>query len=342
MALAMTYAGAREETARQMASTLHFTLSRERLHPAFNALDLELAGRGEGLEEEQGDGFRLNVANSIWGQKDYTFLPEFLDVLALNYGAGLRLLDFVMFPERSRITINDWVSDQTEGRIEDLLPQGTITPLTRLVLTNAIYFKASWKTPFLEQLTRDGVFHTLNGRDVTVSMMSLDTEFGYTRAPSCQAVELLYLGEQLSMVILVPDSGAFEEFEAALDAEQLRSLLRGLASTRVQLSMPKFQYEFTLPLKATLMGLGMEDPFSEFADFSGMDGSRRLFIHDVRHKAFIAVDEKGTEAAAATAVTVGVTSVPPAVTIDRPFIFLIRDLPTGTVLFLGRVVDPGS
>jgi len=159
----MTYAGARGETERQMADTLLFALPQDRLHPAFNALDLELASRGGAAESKDGEGFRLNIVNAIWGQKGYKFLNEFLDVLAVNYGAGLRLMDFMKAPEESRVTINDWVSDQTEGRIEDLIPQGVIDALTRLVLTNAIYFNAAWLNPFEEEQTQDGPFYLLDG-----------------------------------------------------------------------------------------------------------------------------------------------------------------------------------
>jgi len=180
LALAMTYAGARGETAQQMAATLQFMLEQERLHPAFNWLDAELAKRGEGAEGKDGEGFRLNIVNAIWGQKDYEFLPDFLDVLAENYGAGLRILDFITETEKSRLTINDWVSDQTEGRIEDLIPQGAIDALTRLVLTNAIYFNAAWEYPFDEDMTADGPFYLLDGGQVIVPMMKQTEAFGYT------------------------------------------------------------------------------------------------------------------------------------------------------------------
>ena len=169
LALAMTYAGARGETAQQMADTLHFTLENNRLHPAFNWLDIELGSRGEGAKGKDGEGFRLNIVNAIWGQKGYKFLSEFLDILAENYDAGLRPLDFAKAPEESRITINNWVSDQTEGRIEDLIPQGLIDTWTRLVLTNAIYFNAAWQYPFQEDMTEDGPFYLLDGGEVTAN-----------------------------------------------------------------------------------------------------------------------------------------------------------------------------
>jgi serpin B len=347
LALAMTYAGARGETEQQMADTLNFILSQDRLHPAFNSLDLKLASRGEGAEGKDGEGFRLNIVNAIWGQKDYEFLSGFLDLLAENYGAGLRVLDFINAPEESRITINDWVSDQTEGRIEDLIPQGLIDSLTRLVLTNAIYFNAAWQYPFPEDMTEDGLFYLLDGGEVTVPMMRQTESFGYAEGDGYQAVELPYdageLPAELSMVILLPQAGNFEAFEASLDSQQVDGIIKSLEHRQVTLTMPKFEFESEFGLKETLSAMGMPIAFSGSADFSGMTGNRDLCITDVVHKAFVSVDEAGTEAAAATAVVMELTAVPMEpieVTIDHPFIFLIRDIETGAILFVGRVVNP--
>jgi serpin B len=345
LALAMTYAGARGETAEQMANTLQFLLEQERLHPAFNWLDAELAKRGEGAEGKDGEGFRLNIVNAIWGQKDYEFLSDFLDVLAENYGAGLRILDFITETEKSRLAINDWVSDQTEGRIEDLIPEGMIDEWTRLVLTNAIYFNAAWAYPFDEKMTADGPFYLLDGGQVTVPMMKQTESFGYTEGKGYQAVELPYDGGELSMVILLPEAGKFEAFEAGLQAEQVDAIIGDLQFTEVALTMPKFEFDSQFSLKDTLAGMGMPVAFSSGADFSGMTGNPELLISDVVHKAFVAVDEAGTEAAAATAVEMALTSVPPPpieVTLDHPFIFLIRDIETGAILFVGRVLNTGG
>ena len=345
LALAMTYAGARGETEQQMAETLHFILTQERLHPAFNALDLELASRGEGAEGKDEEGFRLNIVNAIWGQEDYEFLAEFLDVLAENYGAGLRLLDFIKAAEESRITINDWVSDQTEGRIEDLIPPGVIDAMTRLVLTNAIYFNAAWLNPFSEDMTTDGTFHLLDGGEVTVPMMMQTESFGYAEGEGYQAVELPYDGSELSMVILLPETGQFEAFEDSLDAGLVDTITKDLAYRQVALTMPKFEFESEFSLAKTLAAMGMPVAFSGAADFSGMTGTRDLFIGAVLHKAFVSVDEAGTEAAAATAVVMELKAMPEQpveVTIDHPFVFLIRDIETGTILFVGRVMNPSA
>ena len=345
LALAMTYAGARGETEEQMADTLNFLLPYDSLHPTFNGLDIDLSSRGEGAEGKDGGEFRLNIVNAIWGQRDYEFLSEFLDVLAESYGAGLRILDFVAAPEPSRITINDWVSDQTEGRIKDLIPQGAIDTLTRLVLTNAIYFNAAWQFPFEEDATADGIFHLLDGEETIVPMMNQTESFGYTEGENYQAVELHYDGQELSMVILLPDTDQFEAFEDSMDFQEARGILSDMKRRQVSLQMPKFEFESEFSLKKTLTAMGMPVAFSANADFSGMTGEKDLFISDVIHKAFVSVDEAGTEAAAATAVIMELTAMPETpveVTLDRPFIFLIRDIETGAILFVGRVMNPGE
>jgi serpin B len=344
-ALAMTYAGARGDTKKQMADTLQFYLSQNQLHPAFNSLDQELASRGEGAQGKDGEGFRLNIVNAIWGQKDYAFLTSFLNTLAENYGAGLRILDFINETEPSRITINDWVSDETEGHIEDLIPQGAINQMTRLVLTNAIYFNAAWQYSFEEEATSPGVFYPLNGDEATVPMMEQQESFSYTEGDNYQAVELPYDGQELSMVIILPDSGQFETFEEAIEYQQVKDIIENMERREVKLTMPKFEFDSSFDLKKTLIDMGMPVAFSTGADFSGMTGDKDLFISDVIHKAFVSVDEAGTEAAAATAVIMELTAIPETpveVTLDRPFLFLIRDIETGAILFVGRIMNPGK
>jgi serpin B len=344
VALAMTHAGAEGETAEQMAETLHFTLTQEQLHAAFNALDLALTAEND---VEEGD-FVLNIANSLWAEEEYDFREAFLDLLARHYGAGLRLVSFKTAPEPARKAINQWVSEKTEGKIEDLIPQGGITDLTRLVLANAIYFNAKWLHPFTPDLTEDGAFTRLDDSEVTVPMMRWDkpTMVPYTQGDGYQAVELPYRGGSASMVIVVPDAGAFESFEDDLTGEELEAIVDALETRGVELALPKFEYDAKASLADVLKEMGMPAAFDpEQADFSGMDGTRRLYITDVFHKAYVAVDEEGTEAAAATAVIVGLEGMPQRdveLTVDRPFLYLIRDTQTGAVLFLGRVMDPSN
>jgi serpin B len=345
LTLAMAHAGASGETEEQMAQALHFTLDPDRLHSAFNRLDLELARRGKG-QGRDGTGFRLTIANAIWGQKGTRLLSQFLDILAAHYGAGMRLLDFAVAPERCRAIINTWASDHTEGRIQDLVPPGALDRSTRLILTNAVAFRAAWSNPFNEALTADDRFFLSDGSESIVPMMSQTESFAYAEGKGYRAVELPYDGWELSMVILLPKVGAFETFEAAVDAKQVETIAQGLAHRRVALTMPRFLFASGFYLADTLAAMGMPAAFSEDADFSGMTGKRDLFLADVIHKAFVSVDEEGTEAAAATAAvmvpTMAPRETPTNLRIDHPFIFLIRDIKTGTVLFVGRVVDPAG
>jgi len=346
LALAMTYAGARGETAQQMADTIHFLLSQQRLHPAFNSLDIELSQRGEGAKGKDDEGFRLNVVNAIWGQKEYPFLTAFLDTLAENYGAGLRTLDFYSDPEGSRQIINQWVSEQTEERIKDLLAKGDIVPDTILVLTNAIYFNAAWLYPFEEGLTQEGTFHLLDGGTVTVPMMRQTESFRYTEGENYQAVDLPYDGNELSMVILLPREGEFESFEGELEVQRVADIVDALSYSPIALTMPKFKYESKIYLQEILAEMGMPIAFTPGADLSGMvSPPNSPWIDKVIHQSFVDVDEAGTEAAAATAVVMiesAAPGEPKEVNIDRPFVFLIRDMKTGTILFVGRVLNPST
>ena len=345
MALAMTYAGAAGDTAKQMAGTLHYTLPQDRLHPAFNSLDRELASRGQGAKGKDDKGFRLNIVNALWGQKGYQFLSAYLDLIALNYGAGLRPMDFRTAPEESRKTINNWVADQTEQRIKDLIPSGAIDSYTRLVLTNAIYFNAAWASKFQKEATRPATFHLLDGKDIQVPMMNQTESVKYKAGDGFQAVELPYDGNDLSMLIIAPENGKFSAFEKGLTAAKVDSIARDMKGERVQLSLPLFKYESKFSLARTLSDMGMPVAFTGSADFSGMTGNRDLCISDVIHQAFVLVDETGTEAAAATAVIMKATAMPMKpiqMTVDRPFIFLIRDIKTGSVIFVGRVTNPAG
>ena len=344
LALAMTYAGARGETESQMAQTLHF-LPQDGLHPAFNALDLQLAERGKAASDEETP-LQLNIANAVWAEQTYPFLQSFLDTIALNYGAGIRLADFINQYEAVRKEINDWVSDQTEEKIKDLIPEGVLDQDTRMALVNAIYFKADWLSRFEAESTQDAAFHLLDGSDVNVPMMHQDTFIPYAQGDGWQAIELAYQGETAAMDIIVPDQGRFEQVESNLDYESASVMLNSLQPASVTLGLPKFKYESEFGLADQLKALGMTDAFDpDLANFTGMSERDDLYISAVIHKAFVAVDEKGTEAAAATAVIVGVTSAPVfdvTLTVDRPFIFLIRDIPTGQILFIGRVLNPAQ
>jgi serpin B len=344
VALAMTQAGARGETLQQMNQVLHFSLPDEDLHSAFNALQLALASRDKDDQEANQSGFRLKVANAIWSEKSYSFESEYLDRLAQNYGAGMRLLDFKDAPEASRQTINEWVSDETEQKIKDLLAEGTITPFTRLVLTNAIYFNANWQSQFDPANTRSGDFTLLDGTKVQAQMMSQSSQYGYAKGDGYQVVEMPYLGANVSMVIMLPDEGQFDAIEKSLDSIRMEAIRSELQTAQVNLSLPKFKIESTFGLADALKIMGMRDAFVPGkADFSGMDGTGELYISAVEHKAYVSVDEKGTEAAAATGVVVGTTSAPNQVVdlrVDRPFLFIILDQESGAVLFMGRLVQP--
>jgi serpin B len=347
LALAMAYAGAQGETAAQMADVLHYRLPPERLHAAWNALDQDLAGRpDEAAWVDEKDRFSLHIANAVWGQEDWPFEPAYLDLLAADYGAGVRLTDFIGAPETARRQINDWVSDRTRRLIRDIVPPGTITPDTRLVLANAIYFKATWQEKFDPDLTRPAPFHLLDGSQVQVDMMHFGhgTGLSYAAGDGWQAVCLPYKGGLNEMLILLPDEGRFDEFAAGLTGERVDQIAASLQYNSVILVMPKFEFESPLGLSALLAGMGMPDAFDpDAADFSGIDGARDLYIGEALHKAFVAVDEKGTEAAAATVILMMAASAPVSeirLTIDRPFLFFIRDVPSGTVLFMGQLLDP--
>ncbi len=333
-ALAMTYAGARGETETQMEETLCFTLPQTVLHPAFHGLDTDLMRRASGIE-----GVSLSIANALWGQIGYPFLSDFRTMLAESYDAPLRLTDFADAPQQARTEINDWVSHATNEKIEDLMKPGTITPDTRLVLANAIYFKGTWKVRFDEKKTSLAPFYRLDESEVKVPMMKVEEPFHYIKATSYKAIELPYKGDELVMNIILPNTGTFGKFEDGLDIERLDSILAQLRLKKVVLRMPKFELTSEFSLADTLAELGMPDAFTGAADFSGMDGTHDLFIGHVAHKAYVSVNEEGTEAAGASGA--GMTfSLPAMMTIDHPFIFLIRDIETGTILFIGRVMDP--
>jgi len=351
-ALGMAEAGARNETARQIREALQVTLEGTAYHDALSGLEMSLEGH-----VEQTDDLQLSIVNSIWAQTGFDFLSVYLDLLARSYGAGVNLLDFASAPDASGAVINDWMSDQTHGRIENLFPPGSISPDTRLVLTNAVYFLASWRYSFDQSLTTDEDFHRLDDSTVSVPLMQLGrgeieleyAEEWYDTVPQvrARALNLYYQGERLCMTVLLPEPGAYASYENALTVDTVNELLSRLHKTDLPpVRLPRFTYtSSSLSLGEPLQSLGMHDAFvPQRADFSGIDGKGNLFVSQVLHKAFVAVDEKGTEAAAATAVGFGLESMPdvppPRFVADRPFIFLIRDSETGLILFIGRILDP--
>ncbi len=335
-ALAMTYAGARGETAEQMAETLHFTLPNEDLHRAMGALVDALNRAGE-----EGD-FELAVANALWGQSGYEFLDAFTEMVEESYGAGLERVDFQRETEAARQTINQWVEDKTNERIEDLLKPGILNPDTALVLTNAIYFKGDWASQFDENATADKPFTLADGDKIDVPMMYQKDEFKYGENDDCKIIELPYEGDRLSMLVLLPEKAdGINDLEEKLSPDAIARWTEGMRKQEVHVYLPRFEITAEFSLKDVLVAMGMRDAFSGDADFSGMTGRRDLFISAVEHKAFVEVTEEGTEAAAATGVVMQrLAAIITEFRADHPFLFLIRDNETDSILFIGRVANP--
>jgi len=337
-ALGMTYAGARGETAREMSAVLHLAADRKEADAALGSLVRQLNALGTSGK------FQLSVANGLWLQKGYPFIPEYVGSVSKNYDAAVEELNFAE-SEPARRIINDWVEKKTKDRIKDLIPPGVLTELTRLVLTNAIYFKGDWVEPFKEALTKDQPFSVAPDTKVNVPLMRQTKGFGYLHGEGFQALEMPYAGDVLSMVVLLPDQvDGLAALEQSLTAENLDGWLKAIRRQRVLVFLPRFKMTVQFQLAPTLAGMGMPLAFDlEKADFSGMTTAERVFISHVIHKAFVEVNEKGTEAAAATAVVAagGAAPVqPPTFRADHPFVFLIRDKKTGSILFIGRVVNP--
>jgi len=329
-ALAMVYGGARGETAEQMNQTLHFG-GQDATHPAFSHLREKL----NGIQEK--GAVQLSVANSLWPQVDYKFLPDYLALTKEFYGSEIVPVDYKTDTEGARQKINTGVEDKTNARIKDLIAQGMLDPLTRLVLANAIYFKGNWASQFKPEATRPALFKLADGKTVEVPMMSQTADFQLARTQNFQALELPYEGGDLSMLVFLPNKPAGLE---SISLKLLPELEFHKQETMVQL--PRFKLESTFQLGDTLAAMGMPLAFSRNADFSGMDGSKELYIGAVVHKTFVEVNEEGTEAAAATAVVMRCYGMPPQFIANRPFLFLIRENSTGTILFIGRMADPSK
>jgi serpin B len=342
-ALAMTYAGARGQTADEMAKTLHLTLEPGRLNPAFGALLREWKAEGKK------HGSELSIANALWGQKGFGFLPDFLNITRRDYGAGLVEVDFATDPELARRTINEWVEQQTRNKIKELFKPGTLDGSTRLALTNAIYFKGDWEAPFMKNVTRDQDFHLTAADKIKVPMMYRSASYRYGDNETCQALEMPYKGNDLSMLVLLPRKvDGLPELEKLLSASRLKDWLGKLRSEKVDVSLPRFTTTREYQLNDALAAIGMSSAFDkDRADFTGMNGSGpRLFLSVVVHKAYVDVNEQGTEAAAATGAAFPLAAARPAkrqtFRADHPFLFLIRDIRSGSILFLGRVSNPQS
>jgi serpin B len=342
-ALAMTYGGARGETAEQMAQTLHFDLTADKLHPAFAELKANLD-----TVQKKGQ-IKLAVANSLWPQEGFSFLPDYLDLCQKYYGTSITPVDYIGHTEDARKIINNWVEAKTNRKIVELLKPGMLDSSNRLVLVNAIYFKGNWARRFEANLTENEPFNLPLGKTVTAPLMRQTGDFYYAEFPGLQVLELPYAGGDLSMLVLLPrQRDGLGNLEAELTAQNLTTWTANLKSHTVVVLLPKFKSTSEFSLAETLADMGMSDAFIfGQADFSGMDGRKDFFVGHVIHKAFVEVNEEGTEAAAATAVLMVAGSMAPSnqppipvFRADHPFLFLIRDNRSGSVLFLGRVMDP--
>ena len=341
-AFAMAYAGARGETATSMAKVFHFTLPPDRLHPAMGALLAAMNAKH--------DGYELHMADALWAQQDTKFLESYLKLTQSNYGAAFHEVNFKASPDAVRGTINQWVEQQTNDKIQNLIQPGVLTTSTKLVLTNAIYFKGDWFTPFDKASTKDEDFHLDAQQTAKAQLMHRMGGYRYYDGGTFQALELPYRADELSMVVLLPkQAGGLPALEQSFTAAAANDWIAKLAfAPRVILTLPRFTMTQQFELSGALAKMGMPQAFSGAADFSGMTGKPDFTISAAIHKAFVDVNETGTEAAAATATVMTALAMrsnqpePPPIVFraDHPFLFLIRDTKTGGILFMGRVADP--
>ena len=337
--LGMTYAGARNNTEKEMKEALHFPGRREELFRSFGELQEALTA-----VQKTGD-IKLSIANAIWAEKNYKFLPGFMDLVEKEYKSTLSLADFVGNADAVRNTINAWVEEQTHHKITNLISQGVLDALTRMVLVNAIYFKGDWASQFKKDHTQEQEFYVTADERVKAKMMFQRGTFRLAENADTQALEMPYKDNALSMLVLLPkQKDGISKLEETLTTEKLSGLVATLRKTTVEVTFPKFKVETQYDLIPSFKSLGMRDAFTGAADFSGMDGTKDLNISAILHKAFVEVDEKGTEAAAATTVVIALTSAPSysRFNADHPFLFLIRDNATGSILFMGRMVNPND
>ncbi|MBT7993655.1 MAG: serpin family protein [Bacteroidetes bacterium] len=339
-ALAMTYAGAKTETEREMSKTLHFSLSQPQVHKGFKNLMNNL------YSIDPDAGTELKIANSLWAQEKYGILDSYYKVCQKYYGSGVKYLDFKNKPEKSRIQINDWVEENTNDKITNLIPENAISDLTRLVLTNAIWFYGKWMIPFDKKHTETAPFYLENGSSVQAKFMNHPKErFLHYKDSSVQIVELPYEGKKNAMMVFLPAEGkSINDFGKELNYEYFNAHKRLMKASAMEVLLPRFSFTYSISLEKHLSDMGMPLAFSDLADFSGMTGKRDLKIDKIIHKAFVEVNEEGTEAAGATAVImVERTSFPPEKKVfnaNRPFAFVIYDKENGSILFIGKVMNP--
>jgi serpin B len=338
--LAMTSGGASGQTLAEMGRVLHLEGKPAEIGAAFGKLQRELN------EIQKSNKVQLNLANGLWTEKAHPFLPAFLKSSEENYEAVVRQADFRSAAEPTRLEINGWVAKQTQDKIKDLFGPGTINQNTRLALVNAIYFKGKWKSPFDAQSTMPLQFWAGGKREVMTPTMRAEKQFGYSETSELQVLDMPYEGEDLSLLVLLPkERTGMKGLEMQLSVTNLAYWISALRAQKVEVSLPKIHIQTRYTLNDTLAGMGMRTPFSTQADFSGIDGRKELFISVVVHQAFVDVNEEGTEAAAATGVAMApmaMSKPPPRFIADHPFIFLIRERRSGSVLFLGRFTDPGK
>ena len=346
LALAMAYGGARAETAKEMTQALQIELPEDRFYKSWNNLDQWLAD----LEKDRNqtdEGIDLQISNAVWVQQGYPFLESYLNLLAEYFGAGLQTTNFAQFPEESRLAINNLAADQTHQKIENLIPPGAIHPLTRMAIVNAIYLSAPWRQPFDEQLTKEKPFYLTDGSKISVPFMEQTQEIPYFADDYVKMVSLPYSSGHLSMVIVMPAAGTFQQFSNQLDFQKISDRFENLSIGKVEINIPRFRLENDFNLNEILENLGMKLAFiPDQADFSGMEPGHEIYIDQVFHKAFIDVNEAGTEAAAATAVLMAGKGFnpdePQKITFDHPFLFFIQDRESGTILFIGQVINPND
>lgn len=334
-AMGMTYAGSRGVSEEQIGKVFHFTSNNDKFH-------IKLGNTAK-LINSKATAIQLKIVNTLWAEKTYPFKKSYDNLMKKAYAATVRPMDFINKSEECRLTINDDIYKSTNEKIKDLLPPNLLNSMTRLVLTNAIYFKGDWKTQFKKEKTGESNFYITPQKIVKCKMMGVKSDFNYYEDSRIEAIELPYAGDNFSMVIILPsENQPLDELTSSLSNQYLNDIFNGLYKKEISISIPKFKLSNGYQLKQVLSQMGMPQPFTDDANFTGMTSSSNLKISDVIHKAFIEVNEQGTEATAATAVVIAMKSIQfeKLFIANRPFLFLIKEKSTGTILFMGRIVDP--